>query len=320
MALQGPIGRANAARRVDDFQFMPDPTFLKVVAGAHQSSAADLVWLSALPNMSKQFDDKERVARKRKWLEAVLNTITEVEPSWYTPYEYGSHYVTLGLRDHEFAIEILQKGVARNPDHTNLLRLLGLQYFDTGDHKSALHYLERAASQPDCDLLTMAQVDAMRVRGGSDAVALARWIPMLEHKNKLFAELAERNLENIKKQIVIRAKKEYEVRHGAPPTSLDDLREEGLIDPSVVDPVLAGATLDAEGKLDFPRLSELNLRNTLRASSRWCMAFRNEAGRDATLEDVMGGIGNPGRPPKGKRWALINGPEGKELVVEDAEE
>jgi len=306
--LQGPLGHANAARRVDDYKFLPDAAFLKVVAGAHRSSGADLVWLDALPNISKQFLDEERKRRKRVWLAAVLDTVTDVEPRFTTPYMFGAHYLWLAHQDKQASIALLAKGVQANPTSVELLRQLGMGHYQVGDKEQAQRILERAARQPDCDQLTLMVVAVLRAKGGDDLAALALWEPLLSQKDPVLAKYAERDYEKTKKQIVIRAAKTFEERHGRKPANNDDLREPGLMGARVVEAVLETVVVSADGKLEFPRERELDMWFESRTLTGWAHAFRNENKRFPTLDEVLGNeVMPPTRPPAGKRWATRAG-------------
>lgn len=320
--LQPRIGDGNAERRRNDFRYTPRSDVMKVVAGAHESTVANMIWLRALPDMSRQFDDS---VLKRRWLDGVLAVVTDLEPSFITAYDYGAAYLSLQSRQldgREAAVALLEKGVRRNPRSVKLMVSLAMMHFDIyrnskkDEATKAAHraecrrYLERAVELPDCDDITVSMLAAMQVEDRDDLVALAHWQIVLASENEGVRFHAERNLEVVKKKMVIRAKQDFEKRHGRPPSTLDDLREEGLIHPGVVDDVLSTAAMAPDGTLSFPRLDELELEYTIHhVVPGWIEIFRRDFGRAPTLDEVLAQWMNLGiqKPPEGKRWALERG-------------
>ena len=59
--LQGDLGEANAERRQNDFRYTPDRDVARVLSMGHRSTMADSLWLRALPDFARQFDDKGRI-------------------------------------------------------------------------------------------------------------------------------------------------------------------------------------------------------------------------------------------------------------------
>lgn len=303
--LQGPLGEANAHRRRNDFRYTPDPSVTKIVAGAHRSTVADMIWLRALPDLAREFDDVEL---KKRWLNGVFEVVTDLEPTFLTVYYYGSAYLALLDSNADDAVALLERGIRRNPENTALLVELGMVHWkDRKDRESALEYLREAADRPDVDGLTLLMLSSIDVRGRQDLAALVPWIKGMERyeDRPRYKDANELQLERRKRQIVRRALKDYEAEHGRAATSLEELRGTELIEPQAQDLVLEGITLLPDGSLDHPRFDELNIAATKRAAKDWCHRFLNDYGRYPTLEDLIEKkqIGLP-KLPDGKSWVL----------------
>lgn len=305
-ALQGPLGESNAERRRMAFRYTPDPALVQVVAGEHRSSVADLLWLRALPDMSREFHDTEL---KERWLWSVLDAVTELEPDWYTPYSYGASYLTVLDQDAESAIRLLRKGVAHDPDNSRLQRDLGMIYLtQLKDEERAWHHLELAAASPNCDLLTKRMVSAHKAEQGDDLVALTYWLLLMEDERAGVVAAAERPFEQTKRQIVGRVLREYEERHGERPTSREQLRDSGLLLPEVAAIVLPSVEFDAEGEPRYPRLEWLAVRSAARNAADYVTVYREETGATPDAETFWKSWGAPGKPaPAGHEWRYADG-------------
>lgn len=303
--LQGPLGESNAERRRMAFRYTPDPALVKIAAGAHRSTVADLLWLRALPDMSREFHDKEL---KERWLWSVLNAITELEPDWYTPYSYGSSYLTILNQDAESAVKLLTKGIEHDPTNVALQRDLGMLYLtQLKNEELAWKHLEIAAAQPNCDLLTKRMVAAHKANEGDDLVSLAYWLPLMEDKRAGVAAAAERPFEETKRQILGRALREYEAKFGSAPGTAEDLRGKGILLPEVEALVLPSLRIDPDGTPRYPRLEWLQVRTALRTAERYVDTIRSETGAAPAPETFWKSWGAPRRAPKGHEWVFEDG-------------
>ena len=268
-AMQAEIGVANAVRRDSDFRYVPDPDIIKVIAGAHRSTVADLFWLKTLPNLSREFKDTEF---KERWLNGICAAVTDLDPGFLTIYVYGASWLPLIDKQSDSAVKLLQKGLRANTDivedgettwwnpyRTRLLVELGMFYFkDRKDTDTALTYLRQAAVRPDCDGLTRLMVASLEVNEKRHLAALAPYLHSMQTGTDRMKERSEEALERLKAKIVRAAIREFEEREGRKPTSIDELRDPTLIEEAAMELTLDGITLDDEGELVHPRLRQLN--------------------------------------------------------------
>lgn len=313
--LQGPLGEGNEARRRNDFRYTPDPEMAQLLSVGHRSTLADALWLRALPDISREFDDLEL---KRRWLNGVFGVVTDLEPSYYTVYDYGETYLALIDRNADDAVQLLDKGIRTfremeaqdgraYPPLTSLLVEQAMTYYlDKQDREKTLELLREAAGRPDCDMLTREMLTKMEVDDRDDIIALRRWLELSEHASSAVRTLAERNLEITKRQIVVRAYREFENMHGRVPSSVDELHDAGLMEEAVAAIVLPAAEITPD-TLRFPRLEELDLAHTMRAADYWCRLFQREKGRWPTLDELLASPLKIPPPPEGKRWHLDEG-------------
>jgi tetratricopeptide (TPR) repeat protein len=311
-ALQGPIGDANAVRRANDFRYTPDPAVMKVVAGAHKSTLADVLWLRALPDMSRPFNDK---ALKKRWLEGASGVVTDLEPTFGTVYLYGAAHLNIVDKNPDAAIALLTKGIQRNPQSAGLHVQLAMVYFEyKKDRAKTIELLEMASSMPDMDTLSMAMLAAMKVDSRDDFVAIAYWAKALEdaHDPKS-RDLCEYELWRTKLLIATRAARDFEKAHGAKPKTPADLRDEKLMSPQVFDVVLDGLVLDAAGHPSYGEkmsvlVRRVRIRQAVDVTAVLVDGFREEgAERLPTEKEFLAAFGDLPAPPPGQKWVYRDG-------------
>ncbi len=305
MLLRGPLAEANANRRVPGVRYAPRPKLARFLALGHRSAAADLLWLSAIGDLSREFGDPER---KRRWLHSIFDAVTSLEPTFASVYSFGATYLTLIDPDKNRAIELLELGVARNPDDLRLAIELAMTYYrDLHDRAATLRVLERVVKDPRCDSVHAGFYSSLLVDSREDFAALAQWEAWREHPNEIVKEVAELQQERAKRRIALRAIAEFRQTHGRAPLTRDDLREPGLMAPSVVDVVLDSLWIDTAARPQFSRCDEFERRQNLRVASRWVAQFRAVRGRPPTIDELLA-----------NRW-LLPAPPGShvEIVGED---
>ena len=305
IAMRGPLAEANAGRRVPGTGFVPKAPLAQLFSAGHRSTLADLLWLGAIGDLSREFPDPQQ---KRAWLDAIFTTVPALEPSFISAYSFGATYLTMITDDAARAIALLERGVAANPDDLRLaVELAMIWYMQRHDREKALAVLEKVVRDPRCDSITMGFYASLLVDQRQDFAALAQWVTWLDHGNELVRENAELQLERAKRKIAIRAADEYRERVGRPPLTPDDLRLEGLIAPEAVDLVLETTWINVAGKLEFERCAELEVRHAVRAASRWVVQFRAENGRTPTFDELMNNrwVRLP-PPPPGRRYDIVD--------------
>jgi len=272
--LQAPLGRANADRRRNDFRYTPDVDVTRVLSFGHRSTVADAIWLRAMPDFSREFDDLEL---KERWLNCVFDVVTDLDPSFYTAYSYGSTYLSLINRQADSAIELLERGVEtfeqleaedgrQYPGGTRLRIDLAMAYWMyKKDKEKTLFHLDIAVSRPDCDYLTRNMRVGLAVKDRDDLIALSCAAQNLDHQFPMVREKSELDFEHTKLSIAKRCHREFVEREGRPPTSLQELRESSDIDPAAAEVVFPSVVYDENGDLQAPALEPLELRAMIRS-------------------------------------------------------
>jgi tetratricopeptide (TPR) repeat protein len=305
-SLQGAVGAENAARRANDFRYTPDPKVMRVLAGGDRSACADMLWLSALPDMARPFEDR---ALKKRWIAAATDVITDLEPTFATVYGYGAAHLNLVDRNPDEAIALLSKGIAKNPDSAGLHVALAMVYYEyKKDKAKAVELLEKASVLPGIDSLSLAMLASLRVDERDDFTALAVWAKQLDGApNANVRTICEYELWRTKALIAARASREFAAAHGRPPADAAELRDPKLISASALDVVLEGLTVDAKGRPHYEHLDELDRRQIVLKAESYVAGLASYLGRLPTADEFFLKFGQLPDPGPGRRWEYADG-------------
>lgn len=312
--LQGPAGESATLRGRNDFRYTPDPRIVRVVAGAHRSSAADLLWLRTLPDLSQEFAD---VARKARWIDNSLDAITDLEPTFGTVYDFGQSYLFNPARPTPESVaraeKLLRKGIDRNPRSAGLwVRLAMVYYFaDGADRRRTIAALQAASLLPGFDSLSAAMLSSLLAKQRDDVPALAYWAGLLEKGTPAMRRRAELLLWRTKLTIAARAARQFEQENGRKPATPAEIATPSLVDAQVVAVILEGLEITPEGAPGYPHLDDLEHMDEIRGAEEWARRFRDDAGRWPTMDEFAEQRFRLRKPPAGKRWSF----EGGELTL-----
>ena len=138
---------AHAVTRSHDPLYVPDAAVARHVACGLGPAWADWLHLRALIYVSQEFDSVER---KYRWLAALYEAITELDPRFLEAYLYGARFLTILRKDDVAAIHLLEKGLRAMPDRWEIRNELGMVWFyDRKDRQKALEVLTPVLRQPD---------------------------------------------------------------------------------------------------------------------------------------------------------------------------
>jgi hypothetical protein len=279
---------------------------VRVLAGGDRSAFADALWLSALPDMSRPFEDR---AMKKRWIAGATEVITDLEPSFGTVYGYGAAHLNLVDRNPDEAIALLTKGIEHNPDSAGLHVALAMVHYEFKKDKArTIELLEKASEMPDIDSLSLAMLASLRVDGRDDFTALVVWAKQLDaaHNAKV-RTICEYELWRTKALIAIRACRDFKTANGRPPVHADELRGGDLISPQAIDLVLEGLSIGANGVPHYERLAELDREQVMLKAENYVAGIRAEIGRAPTEAEFLRSFGSLPDPGPGRTWKYVDG-------------
>ncbi|MCE9638412.1 MAG: hypothetical protein K8T90_22145 [Planctomycetes bacterium] len=303
--MQGPAGAHNEERRRNDFRYTPDPAVVLVAAGAHKSTAADLLWLRTLPDMSKEFADP---VLKARWIDNSLESITDLEPSFMTVYDFGQAYLTYldrrakGAADR--AIALLEKGIRANPDSSGLhVRLAMIHFLEKHDRAKTIEILGRASVMPGFDSLSANMLTTLMAKQRDDAFALRYWVDRMEEGTPEMRRVATLHFWRTKNEIARRAAREFKQATGHAASAASDLNDPKLLQPEAIPAILDGLEFAPDGMPRYPKLFDLEIADFAQSAEAWARTFHDSEGRWPKLDEFE----SLPAAPAGKAWRFSDG-------------
>jgi tetratricopeptide (TPR) repeat protein len=160
---------------------------------------ADWYWMWSLQYIGgkvlRSTDDEINLEDLRplnpRLLHPLLDNAAELDPEFMAVYSYGAS--VLPAIDARLAIELTEKGIARNPDAWRLYQYLGYIYWRMKEYEKAAEVYERGARIAGAPAFMRQMVAAMNTQGGSRDTARGIYSQMLaeaeDQQSRNIAEL-----------------------------------------------------------------------------------------------------------------------------------
>ena len=157
VALLGMVGSHRAQLGTDECRwmeaeghrqiFVPSPEATKVASLGFDLIVADLLWTRAVLLFVDFLDSESE--HGAVWTRTVLQTVTELDPLWRTPFFYGGSMLRL-LDDLDGSDEVFTAGMEAFPQDAYFPFSLAMNAYMFGeDLEKATEYLTKAASLPN---------------------------------------------------------------------------------------------------------------------------------------------------------------------------
>jgi hypothetical protein len=126
--------------------FLPSAGALKVASMGYHTVVADFLWVRSVLTFSEIFSDSS--SQDVRWLDAMLTSVAELDPSWRTVYFNGGGMLRIcNAIDESDALFLL--GMENLPDEPYFPFSVGMNaYLYRGDRARAAEYLSIAAKIP----------------------------------------------------------------------------------------------------------------------------------------------------------------------------
>ena len=242
--LQGHIDqRLGAFRAQHEVLYLWSGEQIRRLTPGFHNLMADVYWLRTV----QYFGGQRAFATDKRFdlLAPLVNITTDVDPRMQIAYEYGATFLAeqwpLGAGHPEAAIDLLRRGVARNPRDWRLRQDLGLFYlFFMNDASRASQVLLDGASIPGSPPYFKTLAAQILDKGGERRSARMLWQQIYEQSEpgqlKDNALLHLRQLQSLDAVDALEgAAQAFARRAGRPPASLDELQSSGLTTAPTVD-------------------------------------------------------------------------------------
>jgi hypothetical protein len=260
LALSTAAGERKKLLQVRAVSYVLPPQLLKITTLEFDSLAADFLFLKGLTFYGETMNRTERprvTEDEWRWLYAVLDAATDLDPWFYDPYYFANTNFTWDAGKAREANTLLAKGnKARTWDWTIPFFMGFNEYYFLHDHAKAAEYLMEGSRRPDADPIVAGLAVRMAYKGSGTEIAIA----FLQATLKTLGDSPEKYVMEARLKVFkeIQALEQviavYTRYHGSPPASLQELVRKGIIKQIPVDPYGGKLYIDSDG----------NIRSTIR--------------------------------------------------------
>jgi hypothetical protein len=143
-----------------------DNNLLVFFSAGNKRLITDLIWVQTLI----ESDNEHYKSRDlNNWLYLRFNTISHLDPRFYENYLYGGQFLAIIKDDLEGANLIYEKGLKYYPNDYLLNYHAGfLNYFEKGDFKQGLKYLEKIGDHPKAPIYIKSIINKIKASLGTD--------------------------------------------------------------------------------------------------------------------------------------------------------
>lgn len=213
--------------------FLPNGRYLAAASLGFRTVLADVIYLWSI-----QYYGHHRTVEGRTYLRHIYDTITDLDPAFTDAYTTGALVMAQDMADPQMAIELLNRGIERNPDNWVLPWDAGwYTYMDLEDYETAERYYELAAEKPDAPSWVARLRAHMVVEQGDLLSAIVLWEEIrddaVEEGNEEAAAIASQRVPDLYSRWAIgeieAAIARFEADQGRRPDSLALLARLGLL-------------------------------------------------------------------------------------------
>ncbi len=224
--------------------FLPNGRYLAAASLGFRTVLADVIYLWSI-----QYYGHRRTPEGRRYLRHIFETITDLDPAFIDAYTTGALVMASDMSDPALAIELLERGIERNPDSWVLPREAGwYSYMEVQDYAAAERYFELATQKPDAPSWVARLRAHMVVEQGDLLSAILLWEQIRDEAeqegDERAAAIAGQRVPDLYAQYAIgeinAAIERFEAGEGRRPDSLALLARRGLLPQTVF--------LDEEGR------------------------------------------------------------------------
>jgi tetratricopeptide (TPR) repeat protein len=181
------------AQFAEEQLYLNGPT-MKRITLAFNGIAADWYWMRSLQYVGRKIINYEDTHSGKlrlsdlssldlRLLPSLLRTATTLDPKFLDPYYYGA--VILPDADANEAIELLNQGIAANPEQWKLYQYLGYIYWQGREYQKAGEAYEAGAKLSDAPPWMLAMSARMKAEGGASQAAREMYVHLYEASDDL---------------------------------------------------------------------------------------------------------------------------------------
>jgi tetratricopeptide (TPR) repeat protein len=170
-------GEMSSNRDADEQLWISSPKAVKLLTMGQDGLLADIYWTRVVQYYGSRLRDHKTDFHL---LAPLLDITTTLDPKLTVAYNFGAVFLSepppRGAGDPQKAIELLQRGIAANPDQWRLWHQLGfIYYWNLQDYEKAADAYEEGSQNPHADNWMKVMAAAIREKGGDRDTSLFLW-------------------------------------------------------------------------------------------------------------------------------------------------
>jgi tetratricopeptide (TPR) repeat protein len=267
-----PVQRAldlerGPAAETSDVLYLPSGNLLRQLSVGYQALLADIYWTRVV-----QYFGRKRLAQSTRFdvLGPLLRITTDLDPRLIIAYRYGSVFLAEkppgGAGRPAEALELLRRGIVRNPQYWRLWEDLGfIYYWDLKDYPQAAKVFQIGSERPGALPWMKVLAATVAAKGGGYETSRLLWLDIYRHADNdsiqmsalahLMALDAQDQLRRLSELLAL-----YRRNEGQAPGSFSDLVAAGYLKAGPRDPSGAPYVISPEGQASLSQSSKVDLR------------------------------------------------------------
>lgn len=217
--------------------YLPSGKYLKPASFGYHALLSDFVYLWSI-----QYYGDPIFSPKMEYLKHTYDIITELDPYYIDAYQTGALFMFYEGRNPQAGLELLDKGIKKNPNEWILPADAGFYcYMNLKDKARAIEYFNQVVKIPDAPSQAKRLLAGMHFQLGDKKMAYDLWKEIYETSNKPhIKQIAYQHMHDLKVLVDIenlkKAIKQYQNQNGNLPASVEQLYASHLITEIPVDP------------------------------------------------------------------------------------
>ena len=295
----------------EELLYLPSERLLDHFTAGMGSIVADVLWIQCIQYTAEHFKGDGKFT----WLNHMCNLITRLDPYYVAVYRYGGIFLASVKADDDASIDLLEKGMVRNPFAWELPYEIAMTWLlNRGGRPEApieaARYLGMAVETGNAPRFVIDVAAALQAAHDLTGIERAMWENQRTSGDTFLRDLAERKLIELDLRETCAALNNsiaaYRTRHNQPPAKIDDLVADGLTQSMPIDPLGGTFFIDSAGKAQNSTVLEVRTTRDLNNLRNAVGAYRKAKGRwPASLNElidahIMSEL--PPHPRAGRDW------------------
>lgn len=235
---------------------LPSARAVRALFLNYNGLAADVYWTRAV-----QYFGRQHLAHRNAYplLWPLLRICQRLDPDLIAPAEFGSYFLAdrppLGAGEPHQAVQLLQRAIARHPNHWRLYFDLGFVYgLNLHQRRLAAAAFAAGAKRPGANPVLYTLAAEWYGQAHQDQLALALWRELYRSTaNRMLRENARDHILQLETRIAMRQLEAvtaaYAQRYHRPPASWQQVVRAGLLPAIPLDPMGNAYLLRPQGKV-----------------------------------------------------------------------